>query len=53
MNTYATQSLVTEHINASRQQAAATRRASAARDAQRKAGGHVARRVGHWLVRSA
>jgi hypothetical protein len=53
MNTYATQRLVTEHINASRQQAAAARRASAARDAQRQAGGHVARRASHWLVRSA
>jgi len=53
MNTYATQHLAAEHINASRQQAAAARRASAARGAQRKAGGHVARRAGHWLVRSA
>jgi hypothetical protein len=53
MNTYATQRLVTEHINASRQQAAVARRASAARDARRQVGGHVARRAGHWLVRSA
>ncbi len=53
MNTYATQNLATEHINQSRQQAAAARRASAARGAQRQASDHVARRVGHWLVRSA
>ena len=53
MNTYATQNLATEHINTSRQQAAAARRASAARDAQRKTGGHAARRAGHWLLRSA
>jgi hypothetical protein len=52
MNTYATQHLATEHINASRQQAAAARRASTARSAERKAGGHAARRAGHWLVRS-
>ena len=53
MNTYATQNLATEHINASRQQAAAARRAGAARGAQRYASGHAPRRVGHWLVRSA
>jgi hypothetical protein len=54
MNTYATQHLATEHINVSRRQAAAARRASAARGAQRQAGSHVARRrAGHWLVRSA
>ena len=53
MNTYATQSMATEHINASRQQAAAARRASAARGAERKGSGHVARRAGHRRLRSA
>jgi len=52
MNTYLPQSLVWDHIRESRQQAAAARRASAARNAWRRAGGH-ARRVGHQLGRRA
>ena len=45
-----TQSLVSDHIRESRQQAAAARRAGAARSAARKASNRKARRV-HWLVR--
>jgi hypothetical protein len=52
MNTYLPQSLVWEHIRESRQQAAAARKASAARGAQRRAGTH-ARWAGHRLVRGA
>ena len=52
MNTYLPQSLVSDHIRESRQQAAAVRQASAARGAQRRAGTH-ARRAGHRLVRGA
>ena len=51
MNPYITQSLVSDHIRESRQQAAAARRAGAARSAVRKAGTRAARR--HWLVRTA
>ena len=47
-----TQSLVSDHIRESRQQAAAARRAGAARSAVRKANNRAARR-GHWLVRGA
>ena len=47
-----TQSLVSDHIRESRQQAAAARRAGAARSAARKASNRTARR-GHWLVRGA
>ena len=46
-----TQSLVSDHIRETLQQAAAARRASAARSA-RKASNRAARR-GHWLVRGA
>jgi hypothetical protein len=52
MNTYLPQSLASDHIRESRQQAAAARQARAARGAQRRTGGHV-RRVGHRLVRGA
>ena len=52
MNLNMTQSLVSDHIRESRQQAAAARRAVAARSTRRKAGTHAARR-GHWLVRGA
>jgi hypothetical protein len=52
MNTYLPQSLVWEHIRESRQQAAAARKASAARGTQRRTGIHV-RRVGRRPVRSA
>jgi hypothetical protein len=52
MNTYVPQSLLWDHIRESRQQAAAARKASAARGAQRRAGIH-ARRPGHRLVRGA
>jgi hypothetical protein len=45
-----TQSLVSDHIREAHQQAARTRRASAARSAARKAGNRKARR-GHWLAR--
>jgi hypothetical protein len=51
MNPNMTQSLVSDHIRESRQQAAA-RRAGAARSAVRKASNRTARR-GHWLVRGA
>jgi hypothetical protein len=50
MNPNMTQSLAWDHIRESRQQAAAARRAGAARDAARKAGHRVTRR-GHRLVR--
>jgi hypothetical protein len=43
MTPFTTQTLVWDHIKESRQQAAATRRASAARIARRKAA-HVSRR---------
>jgi len=52
MNIYLLQSLVSDHIRESRQQAAAARQASAARGAQRRAGSH-ARRAGHRLAREA
>ena len=51
MNPNMTQSLVSDHIRESRQQAAAARRAGLARSAVRKAGSRAARR--HWLVREA
>ena len=47
-----TQSLVSDHIRESRQQAAAARRAGSARSAARKASNGAVRR-GHWLVRGA
>jgi hypothetical protein len=47
-----TQSLVSDHIRESRQQAAAARRAGTARSAIRKASTRAARR-GHLLVRGA
>jgi hypothetical protein len=52
MNPNMTQSLVSDHIRESRQQAAAARRAGAARSAVRTASSRTARR-GHWLVRGA
>jgi hypothetical protein len=52
MNPNMTQSLVSDHIRESRQQAAAARRAGAARSATRKPSHRAARR-GHWLVRGA
>ena len=52
MNPNMTQSLVSDHIRESRQQAAAARRAGAARSAVRKASSRMPRR-GHWLVRGA
>jgi hypothetical protein len=52
MNPNMTQSLVSDHLRESRQQAAAARRAGAARSAARKASHRAARR-GHWLVRGA
>ncbi len=52
MNPNMAQSLVWDHIRESRQQAAAARRAGAARDARRKASNRVAER-GHRLVRGA
>ena len=52
MNPSMTQSLVSDHIRESRQQAAAARRAGEARSAARKASNRTARR-GHWLVRGA
>jgi len=45
-----TQSLVSDHIRETLQQAAAARRAGAARSAARKASNRKARR-GHWLAR--
>ena len=50
MNPNMTQSLVSDHIRESRQQAAAARRAGVARSAARKASNRKARR-GHWLAR--
>ena len=52
MNPNMAQSLVWDHIRESRQQAAAARRAGAARDARRKASTRTAR-CGHRLVRGA
>ena len=52
MNLNMAQSLVSDHIRESRQQAAAARRADAARSAIRKTGIRAARR-GHLLVRGA
>jgi hypothetical protein len=52
MNPNMTQSLVLDHIRESRQQAAAARRAGAARDAVRKASARAARH-GYRLVRGA
>jgi hypothetical protein len=52
MNPSMTQSLVSDHIREMRQQAAAARRADAARGAVRKTSNRKARR-GHWLVRGA
>jgi hypothetical protein len=51
MYQFATQALVWDHIRESRQQAAAARRSSAARIAQRKAA-HASRRS-HRLFRGA
>ena len=57
MNPNMTQSLVSDHIRESRQQAAAARRAGAARSAVRKASNRAANnrpaRPGHWLLRGA
>jgi hypothetical protein len=57
MNPNMTQSLVPDHIRESRQQAAAARRAGAARGAVRQVSNRVASnrtaRRGHWLVRGA
>ena len=57
MNPNMTRSLVSDHIRESRQQAAAARRAGAARSAVRQAGNRAASnrkaRHGHWLVRGA
>jgi len=52
MNSYLPQSLAWDHIMESRRQAAAARKASAARSAQRRSGIH-ARRAAHRLVRGA
>jgi len=52
MNPNMAQSLVWDHVRESRQQAAAARRAGAARGARRKTGIHAARR-GHLLMRGA
>ena len=52
MNSYLPQSLVWDHIRESRQQAAAARKASAVRVAQRRLGIH-ARRASHRLMRGA
>jgi len=52
MNPNMTQSLVSDHIRESRQQAAAARRGGAARSAARKVSSRAGRR-GHWLVRGA
>jgi hypothetical protein len=52
MNPNMTQPLVSDHLRESRQQAAAARRAGAARSAARKASHRAARR-GHRLVRGA
>jgi len=57
MNPNMTQSLVLDHLRESRQQAAAARRAGAARSAVREASNGTpsnrAARRGHWLVRGA
>jgi hypothetical protein len=57
MNPNMTQSLVSDHIRESRQQAAAARRAGAARSPVRKASDRTtsnrAARRGHWLLRGA
>ena len=57
MNPNMTQSLVSDHLRESRQQAAAARRAGAARSAVRKASDRTtsnrAARHGHWLLRGA
>ena len=47
-----TQSLVSDHIRETLQQAAAARRAGTARSVARKASKRTARR-GHWLIRAA
>jgi hypothetical protein len=52
MNPNMAQTLVWDHIRESRQQAAAARRAGAARDAGRETGTRAPRR-GHWLGRGA
>ena len=52
MNPSMTQSLVSDHIRETLQQAAAARRADAARSAARKPSSRTLRR-GHWLVRGA
>jgi hypothetical protein len=52
MNAYLTKNLVWDHIRESRQQAAAARKASAARGVQHRPQAH-ARRAGLWIVRSA
>jgi hypothetical protein len=52
MNPNMTQSLVSDHLRESRQQAAAARRAGAARSAARKTSHRAAWR-GHRLVRGA
>jgi hypothetical protein len=52
MNPNTTQSLVSDHIRESRQQAAAARQAGAARNSVRKAARRASRR-GHRLVRGA
>ncbi len=52
MNPNMTESLVSDHIRESRQQAAAARRAGVARSAVRKAARRPVRR-GHRLVREA
>ena len=51
MYPFTTQTLVWDHIKESRQQAAAARRASAARHSQRKAA-HASRRI-HRVARGA
>jgi hypothetical protein len=51
MYPFSSQALVWDHIRESRQQAAAARRSSAARNAQRKAA-HASRRI-HRRVRGA
>jgi len=57
MNPNMTQSLVSDHIRESRQQAAAARRVGAARSAVRKASNRATSnspaRPGHWLLRGA
>ena len=57
MNPNMTQSLVSDHIRESRQQAAAARRGAVARSAVRTASNRAASnrsaRRGHWLLRGA